>query len=162
MSLGTRLREVLAPLTGSEPQTVRLTDAEQQLEVDLASVDRLSCAIREIRLTLPELAGQPFERLTAWADRLCQRITYLMERLAPLEVFPQESEVLVRSSPPDRRPGRIDYYEVLIRDGGRLAVQRYRRAQESDTRERIDWHLTHDMAERLVDDLVEAAGQERL
>ena len=127
------------------------------IEAELAAVDTLGCAVREVRADVPKLAGAGYDVLKAWGEALCRRISYLLETLELLEADEEHGEVLIRSNPPDRQGAATAYYEVLLRqDGpGRFTLRRYEAQKGTAGRTPADMHVTHEVLKRLFRDLAE-------
>jgi hypothetical protein len=125
------------------------------VEVDFTAVDLLGCAFRELRIAANELNNVPFERLKAWADDLCRKVTYLLEHIGPLEVDTQVQTVLIRSTPPARQPAQTAFYEILVKAPGVLSLKRYTRAAGEPDRLPCDICTTHEVLVKLVGDLVD-------
>jgi hypothetical protein len=125
------------------------------LAVDVTSVDSMSCSCREIRMRVPSLNGAAADVLKKWAQDLCARITYLMEPLGPLEIDSEGRQVLIRSKSPDKRDAATTFYEVLLQSQGAgvFTLRRYRRA-DAGPREHVELRTTHELLEKLADDLV--------
>lgn len=60
------------------------------------------CALEEIELQASHLTNASMDVLKKWANALCQKVTYLLESLGPLEFDQDGQEVLIRSIPPVR------------------------------------------------------------
>lgn len=124
--------------------------------VDFTVVDSLSCGFRELRISADELKNAPFDRLQDWANGLCQKVTYLLEHIGPLESDVAAQTVLIRSTPPFRQPEQTTFYEMLVQAPGTLSLRRYTRAIDAADRTACDIQITHDVLCRLVDDIVAA------
>jgi hypothetical protein len=126
------------------------------LAVDVTALDSMSCSCRELRMRVPSLTGAGAAALKKWADALCARITYLLEHLGPLEVDTQGKQVLVRSTTPDKRGNTTSFYEVLLQSqgAGLFTLRRYRREPNGAPREHVDLQTTHELLEKLADDLM--------
>jgi hypothetical protein len=162
MSLSLDLSAALRPLVGQTflpARTVSAADGSGvSIAVDLLSVEMLGVSCEEIRLVAPALTGAAMDKLKAWAHGLCQRITYLLEPLGPLEYDAQANQVLIRSKPPDTStaPGQTKYYEVLLSShgGGRFSLRRYLMDRNGGHRAEAPLRLTHEQLAKLVNDLV--------
>jgi hypothetical protein len=149
------IRKAAAHL-GHAPKTVAVSGPNGiDLAVDLTAADSMSCSCREIRMRVPAANGVAAEVLKKWAHDLCSRITYLMEPLGPLEVDADARQVLIRSKSPDKRDSATTFYEVLLQSQGAgvFTLRRYRRA-DAGPREQVDLQTTHEVLEKLADDLV--------
>lgn len=161
MSLSLDLAAALRPLVGQTflpARTVSVTDVGITLAVDVLSVEMLGVSCEELRLDVPALAGASMDKLKQWAAGLCQRITYLLEPLGPLEFDAQGQQVLIRSKPPDATttPGQTRYYEVLLSSlgGGRFLLRRYQVDRQAAGRQPVPIRVTHEQLAKLVNDLV--------
>lgn len=161
MELQNQIVKSLAELRGlaaDQPQTVVWPAADAvQIEVDFTIVDSLSCAFRELRVSADPSTVTSFADLKVWAEAIAQRVTYLLERLSPLEHDVAAQCVLVRSNPPQSAPDRISYYEATIRSPGVVAVRRYVHETASASRHAVDLLMTHEVLARLLSDIVAGA-----
>src|SRR5262245_58942861 len=160
MSLNEQITQSLAGLKGlasDVPKTVGWSaGGGPAVEVDFTTVDSLACSFRELRLTADELKNAPFDALKSWADVLCQKVTYLLEQIGPLEQDAEAQTVLIRSSPPASRPDETAYYEMLITVPGTLSLRRYTRGAHHPDRQPCDMTTTHEVLVKVVSDLVAA------
>lgn len=103
------------------------------------------------------LGTATLDTLKKWANRLCQRVTYLLENLGPLEFDAHENQVLIRSTPPDNSAaGTTKYYEVMLSShgAGRFSLRRFRNDSAGSGRVPVPLQLTHEQLSKLVNDLV--------
>jgi hypothetical protein len=161
MGLSLDLAAALQPLVGQvflPAKTVSVSDGQGvTLAADLIAVESLGLSCEELRLTVPALKGSTLDVLKTWAGGLCQRITYLLESLHPLEFDAHGNEVLIRSHPPDTsQPGQTKYYEVLLSShgGGQFSLRRFEADRATGGRIRVPLRLTHEQLAKLVNDLV--------
>ncbi|MDX1967796.1 MAG: hypothetical protein SFV23_11540 [Planctomycetaceae bacterium] len=161
MSLSLDLAAALQTLVGQTflpPHTISVSDRQGvTLSVDLISVETLGVSCEELRLVAPALSTASMDILRQWASGLCQRITYLLETLNPLEFDVQGNEVLIRSNPPDNTlPGQPRYYEVLLSShgGGRFSLRRFEADPTGGGRTPVPLRITHEQLSKLVNDLV--------
>jgi hypothetical protein len=162
MSLSLDLSAALQPLVGQTfvpPRTVSVADGlGVALALDLVSVEMLGVSCEEVRLNVPRLSAASLDTLKQWAGGLCQRITYLLEQLGPLEFDAQQNQVLIRSTPPDAAtsPGQTKYYEVLLSShgGGKFSLRRFQADHGTPGRTPVPIRVTHEQLAKLVNDLV--------
>ncbi|MDZ4683704.1 MAG: hypothetical protein SH850_01365 [Planctomycetaceae bacterium] len=161
MGLSLDLAAALQPLVGQvflPAKTVTVSDGQGvTLSADLIAVESLGLSCEELRLMVPALSGASLDVLKTWAGGLCQRITYLLETLSPLEFDAQGSEVLIRSTTPDTsHPGQTKYYEVLLSShgGGQFSLRRYEADRATGGRAHVPLRITHEQLAKLVNDLV--------
>ncbi len=141
---------------GPLPVTIRLTNAKGvQLRLLVAAMDSLSCAVTELEVFVPQLQSAAFAALQDWAQRLSQRITYLLEQVGPLEFDEQAGQVLIRSLPPDQLPDGTQYYEIVLSQhgAGNFLLKRYKFIKGQPGRQPVDMILTRQVVAKLVDDL---------
>ena len=161
MSLKTTLSaelKKLAGLTVTVPRPASLTaPGNVDLAIDFIAVDSMSCSFREIRLRVPALASAGVDRLREWAESFCERVTYLLEHIGPIEVDSEQGRVLVRSTPPDQQDDGMLFYEVLLQShaNGNFSLRRYRTSKGDAGRAQVDMQTTHEVLLKLVDDLVD-------
>lgn len=160
MSLSLDLASAVAPLSGQSfvpPHTVTVSDAGVTLSVDLLAVELVGVACEELRLDVPALSAATLQTLKTWGEGLCQRITYLLETLGPLEYDAQGNELLIRSTPPDTSsaPGQTKYYEVLLsaQGSGKFSLRRYQSDRSTGSRTAVPLRITHEQLAKLVNDL---------
>ncbi len=160
MLLHEQIRQSLAGLKGLEsdvPATMEWSVASgASVAIDFTVVDSLSCGFRELRLSADELKNAPFDALKTWAAGLCQKVTYLLEHISPLENDSEAQTVLIRSTPPSKQPDHAAFYEMLIQVPGTLSLRRYTRAAHEADRTACDIQVTQEVLVRLVQDIVAA------
>lgn len=160
MLLAEQITQSLASLKGLSsaiPKTVGWSvDRGLAVEADFTAVDSLGSAFRELRISAEELRDRPLDALQAWARAICQKVTYLLEHIGPLELDAEAQTVLVRSTPPTREPERTAFYEMLVQAPGVATLRRYNRAPHSIDRETVDIQVTHEVFLKLVSDIVAA------
>jgi hypothetical protein len=147
--------QALKGLASDVPKTVGwAAGGGPTVEIDFTAVDLLGCAFRELRITADELKEAPVERLRAWADNFCGKVTYLLEHIGPIEIDAQAETILIRSTPPARDPGQTAFYEVLVKAPGTLTLRRYIRSADESERQPCDIRIMHEVLVKLVGDLV--------
>lgn len=162
MNISQKLQSELTRLIGFSSQTPKSillnSGSQNQMEIDLTAVDSMSCSVTEIRMIVPKLVNANFDILKKWSDELCQRITYLLEGIGPLELDPDSSKVLIRSTKPETDKGKIRYYEIMLQSqsGGNFVLQRYEYFDQTNQRNRVDLKVTHEILRKLSRDLFES------
>ena len=84
------------------PHRLELEDSGDRLTAELLSIDKLACEFTHLTLRTGKLAEASAERLQAVATGLAQRLTYLLEPIAPIE-SDAETEAAC-AVPGNRRP----------------------------------------------------------
>lgn len=119
-----------------------------------AKSDSLSCALKE--LTLDRNAPIQ-EDLSAWAARIAECVTGLLEPLSLVEVDQPLGKALLRSQTPSVRDGKSHYYELLLERTSRTLANLRRFTadrQIGERREAVPFVLTHETIVKLVTDIV--------
>ncbi len=113
------------------------------------------CALEEIELQANHLTNASMDVLKKWANALCQKVTYLLESLGPLEFDQDGQEVLIRSIPPSSLTSAKRYYEIRLTTlgQGRFVLGRYE-AVPGQSRSRQPLELGIEQIVRLGNDLV--------
>ena len=161
MSLSRKIAAALGNLGvvlgGGVAQTASASEGPHHLdlEVHVASPVGVELGRLEFRADGPT---RTLDQLTAWADRLAARITYLMEPMVVIEVDPVAGEIELRSQAPTSRHGLRSFYEARLDRSGRLWIIRQAFDTTTRTRRMVPFQLTSEVLERLTDDLVDTAG----
>lgn len=138
------------------PDPITCTAGGNRLECELVELDRLACAFSYLGVENAALAKAGMEQLKEVAEDLARRLTYLLEPISPIEVDADQCVVQMRSNPPQKDESGTTYYELLVKQGGLLALARYTRERGTQRRP-IPAHVTREVFLRLVDDFARAA-----
>jgi hypothetical protein len=114
--------------------------------------DDLSSALWEMNLQRTRLPAAG-DSLSAWASRIAERVSGLLEALSVLEVDSQRNEALLRSNPPSQRGNELYYYEVRLRGLTQATVRRYHASHDNGRREQVAFVLTHEALAKFAADL---------
>ncbi|QDV52414.1 hypothetical protein [Gimesia fumaroli] len=161
MSVLNQLNHELKQLTGfqsAQPTTVTLAaKGKIEINIDFTSVDSMSCSFQEIRVNVPSLSQSTYDKLKEWGQKLCQRITYLLENIGPLEYDEDAGQVLIRSTPPDQNQAGTQFYEIILSShaNGNFSLKRFASQPGQGGRTQVDLQVTHEVLRKLVDDLVD-------
>ncbi len=162
MDLSIQITNELKQLTGlrtEQPKAVKLDDDDGNcLIIDFTAVDSMSCSFWEMRLRVASLDGAGLDILKSWAENLCQRVTYLLENIGPLECDEESNQVLLRSTPPDKKPEATKFYEMILhaQEDGTLSLRRFQSQNGQAGRKQVDIQTTCEVLCKLVGDLVES------
>lgn len=160
MALRDDLEQQLLSLhrTGSHmPASLQVSDTSGiTVRIDLTQVDSMSCAFSELVLFVPQLQNAAFDVLKQWATDLSRRVSYLLEKIGPLEFDPANQQVLIRSTPPQQLPSGTQYYEIMLSSSGSGAfvLKRFKSVAGQPGRVSVDIQVTHEVLLKLVDDLI--------
>jgi hypothetical protein len=153
-----QLQAILARLGSFElPTPITAEFGEQSLTCEMIALDSLACAFNYFSLQSGPLAKAPLTKLKTVAEDLSRRLTYLLEPITPVEVDAEGCVVQMRSNPPQKDDNSTTYYELLVRQGGLLSLQRYTRERDGE-RVRVPAQVTREVFLRLVYDFSTAAA----
>jgi hypothetical protein len=125
---------------------------------EVTAADNLSCSLAELRVKPRRAAQLSTEQLRAWGDRVAKRVRYLLEAIESVELDAPKGQLLLRSTPPEKKPdGTVFYYEVLLESGAELHLTRQRFDAQHRTRTAEPLHCTRELLEKLVNDLAATA-----
>ncbi len=160
MPLRVQLEQQLLALYASRaamPTSLQVSESSGiTLRLELSQVDSMSCAFSELVLYVPHLQNATFDVVKQWAADLSQRITYLLEKIGPLEFDPNNRQVLIRSTPPQAAAHGTRYYEIVLSSAGQgsFILKRFESIGGQPGRNPVDLQLTNEVLFKLVDDLV--------
>ncbi len=151
MTLGPNLLNQLPATIGKQHERLTVTAGPRTLRCEIDRCDPLAVTLFELVLETLELADVEIAKLQAASRALCERVTYLLEPISPIETDAEGCVVQMRSSPPQQDENGRFHYEILLRRGGSVALRRYKK-QPGCARERVAATLTHEVLGRLCDD----------
>lgn len=166
MNLGNKTIERLKKVLNNQKQ-VKLTGQDRyitfneeigtmQVKIEIEDFDKFSVVMRKLELTnLNEKFDDksPIEILMKRVDSIVNKVTYLLENLAVIEVDDVNSKVQIRSASPHRENGNLFYYEVILNSGGKVTFERFQQKVGDKQRVKIPFKLTKEVLERLITDL---------
>jgi hypothetical protein len=142
---------------GSGPFTLDQATKVGRLTASIIAADRLACAFDTLQLESDKLANKSIDDLKQISNRLCAKVSYLLEPIALIETDVDHCTTQLRSNPPAKEDDHTFYYEILVRRGGSITLCRYQK-QPGDVRQSVPANLTHEVLGRLAEDFVEAVG----
>ena len=151
MNLHALFDQELGKLGTGGAATVTVDSHPRKVTCDLVERTSLAVSFDRLRLTTTELAAATAADLERIGKVLSQRLTYLMEPIAPIEIDAAECVVQLRSHPPQRDDDGRTYYELLVRRGGEIALTRYRK-EIGNSRKQVPATVTREVLLRLVGD----------
>lgn len=157
MTLQNQFGQELSKLGVGGPAKVAVDDAPRQITCDVVEQNSLAVSFDQLRLATTELASAGPAELERISRALAERLTYLMEPIAPIEIDAAECVVQLRSNPPQRDDDGRSYYELLVRRGGEIGLTRYRK-ENGGVRRQIAATVTREVLLRLVGDLCAVLG----
>lgn len=151
MTLQQKLEQELKNLGAGAEATLTIDDAPRQLVCDITERNALAISFSVLRLTTPELASAAPAELQRIGESLAERLTYLMEPIAPIELDAEACTVQLRSNPPQRDDDGRSYYELLVTRGGQISLRRYRK-ENGNARQPVPATVTREVLLRLAAD----------
>ena len=152
-----QLQELAAKRPTGELPQLFVSGPDGQLELALAAVDSLGCAFHRLTWRTHRLQQASDPQLTQLGHQLAERLQYLLEPIQLVEVDPVEPAVQLRSTPPQQDSTGRSYYEILATAGGQISLCRYRKPP-GQSRQPVPATVTHEVLQRLVQDVVESVG----
>jgi hypothetical protein len=152
MSLQQEIDNELRRLMVLGSGTLTVTMPEGTLNSSVRKVNPLGVAFESLVWQTDVLKDAETKRLTTIADRLSQKLTYLLEPIRVVEVDGQAGAVQMRSYPPYKREQQTSYYEVLVQRGGAITLLRYEKLP-GQPRLQILASVTTEVFHRLAEDL---------
>jgi hypothetical protein len=149
MTLSKELRQNLLDPTQGANGAVTAAAGPWQATAATPHRDKIGAEITE--LTVERATPGPGS-VKSWADAFAGSNTGLLEPLKVQEVDAGRDEAIIRSSPPAKQDGGVDYYEVKMHGTQKASVKRYR-GGEAGVRQSIPFALTHDSIGKVVDGL---------
>lgn len=151
MTLGQNILKQLPATVGKQYKRLTATAGLRTLRCEIDQCDLLAVTLFELVLETSELESVDIAELQAASQALCDRVTYLLEPISPIETDTDSCIVQLRSSPPQQQEKNRYYYEILLRRGGSVLLRRYQK-QPGSLRTRVAATLTREVLGRLSDD----------
>lgn len=150
MTLDDTLRTRLAELP-DEPATFFHQLGPWTARLTVQRRDMLGCLLADLSLRRSTpLAGDA----KAWAQRLAQRVTGLLEPLKLHEVDSARQLTLLRSQAPTTRGDALEYYEIELQGLTEMCLRRYQGfAEPGKKRQQVHFALTYEGLAKLLGDL---------
>jgi hypothetical protein len=134
------------------PQVCEARHEGRRLACGLRTLEAVGCEIDRLALESDGLALATVGELERLSGQLASAITYLLEPIGPVEVDPFQALVQLRSKPPQRDAAKSSYFELIVRRGGEVSLQRYE-APRGQPRRPVPAQLTREALLRLTRDL---------
>ena len=144
----------LAQQHGRGPCQLSCATKAGELTAQLEAIDQLACSFTQLRLQADSLASATIDQLSSIADDLSARLSYLLEKISPVEIDRDMCIVQMRSSPPEQGDQGTCYYELVVQRGA-IELCRYQKAP-GDVRQAVPATVTQEVFQRLADDFVAA------
>lgn len=151
MTLQNQFQQQLTKLGSGGAATLTAEAQPRKLSCALVERNALAVSFDTLRLATSELASASTADLERIGKSLSDRLTYLMEPIAPIEIDAQGCILQLRSNPPQRDDDGRSYYELTVRRGGEIALVRFRK-ETGATRRQVPATVTREVLLRLVGD----------
>jgi hypothetical protein len=135
---------------------LQLDDDKLTIQVRFKEVEKYSILLDSITMSIPGASPDVEtvnERLSAQADAIQKRITFLLESFRLIELDKQNKRAQLRSYPPHSEENNKYYYEIVLDEGVKIHFQRYQYSQDQKRYEKIYSLLTMETFERLINEL---------
>jgi hypothetical protein len=158
MKLRDDFLQQLQNFIGQTQQRAVASDGPRTVKCLVEQCDALSAAVADFTLETGELANADIAKLQAASQSLCQKVTYLLEPISPIEIDATGCVVQMRSNPPHKDDNGLRYYELTLRRGGCVSLCRYEKLP-GNARAVVSATLTHEVLARLVEDFNSAVDE---
>src|SRR5687767_1272063 len=111
----------------SGPQTVSVSEGPRTGRCTVSEVTSLAVNVELLILETPELAAVTVSQLQKLGQDLSDRVSYLLEPIGPIEIDADACSVQMRSTPPQKDDDGRNYYELFVKRGGAISLQRFRK-----------------------------------
>lgn len=156
------LLQKLAEFRPTEPgrSTLMHLDAASgwTVAIDMEAADALSVRVKELTVSRKE-PEQPVSasNIREAAERICNRVTGLMEKLRLLEIDSDRRQAILRSDSPTVRKDRRSHFELVLTGTHRANLRRYEAAGDiSSKREQVPFSLTKEVFGMVLEHLIAA------
>ena len=158
MKLQHQFEHELSKLSAQGPATITIVASPRELTCETVERNSLAVSFNQLRLATRELGDAKAADLERIGKALAERLTYLMEPIAPIEIDEAACVLQLRSTPPQRDDDGRSYYELLVRRGGEITLARFRK-ENGTGRRKIATTVTREVLVRLVGDFCAALEQ---
>src|ERR1043165_2867730 len=111
MTLKNTFEQEFSKLSAPGPATVTVVSPPRQLMCETVERDSLAVSFNQLQLKTLELSNAKAADLERIGKALAERLTYLLEPIAPIEIDAHECVLHLRSSPPQRDDDGRSYFE---------------------------------------------------
>ena len=122
------------------------------IEAAIYDKDRYSCVIAELKISAA-VQRIPSERFSELVERFVERVDYLPERLALVELDRQSGSAQIRSKQPLLTENAREFFEIRLTDRHDFSLRRFRKPDGEAARQPREMVITFDICERLIDDI---------
>jgi len=129
---------------------------EMQVQLRLKEFDKFSFIVKSVRVSRLDEGHPGTDSLRKQADFLKSNLTYLLENLEVFEIDALQSKAQLRSHIPRDDNTTLSYFEIIIEQQGRIALQRFAFDKQKKQRKSATFQLTDETLERTVNDFVKA------
>lgn len=151
MTIQRQFDQELTSLGSGGAATIAIATSPRTITCAVLESNPLAVSFERLRLESSELSAAGTADLERIGKALSERLTYLMEPIAPIEIDSQSCVVQLRSNPPQRDDDGRTYYELLVRRGGEIALVRFRK-EDGSARQQVPATVTREVLLRLVGD----------
>jgi len=153
-SLGRKLVRALKNSSGAGKRELEVEHEGTTAKADVQGAGPYGSSLDRLTVVGPDRDRSDEQKdraIRRQAREIADDVTYLPERLREHEVEPGLGGAILRSRPEEMRDR--EYGEVEIKGGGEVDVSRYRYDSQRTRRDRVPQNYSHEILERLTDDL---------
>ena len=137
--------------TADSAQEMVVPYGEGQLRCCVVAVEQLAAVFEQIAYCRSDVTTLQPPEIQKIGSKLADRLQYLLEPIAPIEIDQKGAVLQMRSLPPSDDGQSRSYYELLVRSS-HLSLQRFR-VQDHGSRQPAKMTVTYEILARLADDL---------
>jgi len=94
--------------------------------------------------------------LAAWAQRIVEKATGLLETLRVIEIDSAHDRALIRSAAPTDSDESLAYYEIILQGTPSALIRRYEGSHTGGKRTQVPFVLTNEVLAKFAGDLASA------
>ncbi len=94
------------------------------------------------------------------AEFLAKKVTYLLENLEVFEIDAVNLKIQLRSISAHERVA-VSYFEIIMQGSGSISLARILFAKGKKQKQRIPFHVTNEVLEKLINDVVETIQNQK-
>ncbi len=126
-------------------------------QLTVKDFDKFSFLLESLQIEISkESAEVPLDvdDLKKRAEFLAKKVTYLLENFEVLEIDPVNLKSQLRSISAQDGRAALSYFEIIMQGNGSVSLARILFDKGKKQKQRIPFHLTDEVLEKLIDDLV--------
>lgn len=133
-----------------------------RLVAEIENFDKYSILLKKVELhnsKTADMGKHISDHLRKRAQFLADKIKYLLEDLALIEMDEVNHKAQLRSVRPDKQDEMTSYFDLVLHGNAKITFMRYQYNNDAKDRTPISFSLTKEILQRLLDDLAESFQQ---